>query len=140
MSVRRHGRHVRLNPYMIQEKNAAEANVVTSLLVTKNSWIFVGKIPADLLRQLRSNIEQPERISIQVIRTVINLFGFSEEFAKTFEVKGRNRVEDTKTFGSCFWDSDNAFYVTSFKNNGQIQLRYTGNRQANAQICSLVTV
>jgi len=34
MSVRR---NVRLNPYMIQEKNAAEANIVTSIFVTTNS-------------------------------------------------------------------------------------------------------
>jgi hypothetical protein len=56
-------------------------------------------------------------------------------------MKGRNRVEDTKTFGMCFWDADNMFYVTSsFEEYGQIKLFYTGKMQPNAQICHLVRV
>jgi hypothetical protein len=139
MSVRS---DARLNPYMIREKNAAQANVVTTHLGRNatNSWIFVGDIPADLITQIGSNIDHPDRISIEVMRTVINLFGFDEAFATTFEIKGRNRVEDTKTFGMCFWDAHNTFYVTSFQHNGQIQLSYTGNMQPNAQICHLVKV
>jgi len=137
MSVRR---NVRLNPYMIQEKNAAEANIVTSIFVTTNSWIFVGNIPADLLKQLQSNMMHADQISIAVMRQVINLFGFVETFANTFNVKGRYNVDNTFCLGMCFWDSNNTFYVTSLKNNRQIQLRYTGNMQPNAQICNLVTV
>jgi hypothetical protein len=133
----------RLNPYMIQEKNAANANVVTTHLGRNatNSWIFVGDIPADLITQIESNIDHPERISIKVMRTVINLFGFDEAFATTFEIKGVNRVKDTKTLGMCFWDAHNTFYVLrAFKNNGPITLSYTGEMQPNAQICHLVRV
>jgi hypothetical protein len=139
MSVRS---DARLNPYMIQEMNADKANVVTTHLGRNatNSWIFVGDIPEDLITQIRFYINHPDQISIEVMRTVINLFGFDEAFATTFEMRGVNRVEDTKTFGMCFWDAHNKFKLCVFKNNRQIQLSYTGNMQPNAQICDLVRV
>ncbi len=138
MSVQR---DARLNPYMIQGKNAAEANAVTTHLgVATNSWIYVGDIPEELKTNIEYSINHPDRMSIEVMRDVITLFGFDVQYARTFEVRGQQRVEDKKTLGTCFWDSQNTFYLNYIMNNGEKQLLYTGSLQPNAATCRLYRV
>jgi hypothetical protein len=124
---------------MIQGKNAAEANAVTThLTVATNSWIYVGDIPEELKKNIESSIDHPDQMSIEVMSDVITLFGFDVEYARTFEVSGKQRVEDKKTLGTCFWDSQrNTFYLIYIMNNGKKQLRYTGSLQPNAATCRL---
>ena len=137
MSVQR---DARLNPYMIQGKNAAEANAVTTHLgVATNSWIYKGYIPKELEKNIEYSINNPDLMSIEVMRDVITLFGFDVQYARTFEVSGKQRVEDKKTLGTCFWDSQgNTFYLNYIMNNGEKQLLYFGSLQPKAATCRLV--
>jgi hypothetical protein len=139
MSVQR---NARLNPYVIQERNAAEANVVTTHMGREtNSWIYKGDITEKFKKLMEYYVDQPDRMTIDVMRDVIKLFRFNDAFATTFAVTGRSRTEEKGiSYGMCFWDSDNSeFYVTCFWNrNRPIELRYQGTMHPDAQFCRLV--